>query len=795
MASPARPRVLLRFGPFELNAASGELRKAGLPLKIHPQPIRVLQLLAERSGQIVTREEIQRCLWGDNTYVDFEAGINFCIKQVRDTLADDAERPRYIETIPRQGYRFIAAVTHGHPREQVLSFPHAPAEPTQAPAMPREPSSPLRTARPVLAPAARSKPLSRFVLPSVLAIFAFAAILIAVFYFRRPPKLTEKDTIVLADFRNNTGDPVFDEALKQALAMELEQSPFLNVLSQTKAGETLALMGRSPNDRLTPEVSRDLCLRSGSKAFLGGAISSLGTHYLVEVDAVACKTGDTLAKAQFEAASKDDVLKALSRASSNLRAKLGESLPSVEKFDVPIQVTTSSLAALKYYAMAGQIVSEKGDAPAIPFLNRAIELDPNFAMAYAALAFRYNNMDEPSQALAYATKAYELRDRVTEREKLRISVAYFRMTGALDQQAQIFDLWTADYPRDLSPHGYMGVNFLYAGQYEKALAEFQKISSFGPDSSVDENLADANIALGRFDDAGSALQDAQEHKLESADLHRLGYYLAFLRRDFPQMEQQAAQVTGKLGSEDEMLAAEADTEAYFGRLRRARDFSRQAIDSAVRADSNERAGLWQAMLALRDAELGSAAEVPDDVRQALALSSGRNVRLLGALALARAGNSAQAQTLAFSLEKDYPSSTLLKLYRLPAIHAAIALNANRPAQALAFLEPGEPYDLGQPSPLPLATMYLPYLRGLAYLQLHNGPAAAAQFQKLLDHPGISLNFPPAVMSRLQIARAEAMAGDNSKAQSAYQNFLSVWQDADPNIRIRQQAQQESAKLH
>ncbi len=801
MASPARPAAAIRFGEFELNAATGELRKSGIPLKIHPQPFRVLLLLAGRPGEIVTREEIQNCLWGDNTYVDFDGGINFCIKQIRDTLADDAEKPRYIETVPRRGYRFIASVSRGHPRDQVISFPHivasvelssnVSAKPAEGTAARQEIHAVLPPAPPQLQSGQRKNAFRAVIAGCTLAMVLTAAF---VFYLRRAPKLTERDTIVLADFTNTTGDPVFDDALKQGLAMEVGQSPFLNVLSDYKSNETLAMMGRPRNERLTPELARELCQRTGSKAVLAGTISSLGRHYLVAVNATSCSDGESLAKVQAEAISKEDVLKALSRAASNLRAKLGESLPSVKKFDVPVQATTTSLEALKYYSMSGEVASEQGDARAIPLLKRAIELDPNFAMAYASLAARYSNLNEPSLALENATKAYELRDRVTEREKLHVSLIYFRVTGQLEKMDEVFDLWIAEYPRDPGPRGSIGANFLYRGQYEKAVAAFRELLGREPEVAVREDLADAYLALDRLDAAAAVLSQAQTSKMDSADLHWMLYYLAFLQRDSAQMEQQITWAAGKSGAEDTLLAAASDTEAYFGRLSSARALSRRAVDSAVRAGSKESAALWRANAALREAEFGENSDAKKQASEALATNPGRNVQLFAALALARAGNSEQAQQIASELEKSYPSNTVLLVYRLPAVQAAIALDNGGPAKAVELLEVVKPYELGQPTPLPLATLYPPYLRGQAYLSLHNGAAAAAEFQKVLDHPGIALNFPIAPLANLQIARAYALQGDTPRARAAYEVFLTLWKDADPDIPILKEAKAEYTRL-
>jgi serine/threonine protein kinase len=376
-----------------------------------------------------------------------------------------------------------------------------------------------------------------------LTVVALAGV--AYLYFHRIPKLTDKDTIVLADFDNKTGDAVFDDALKQALGVELAQSPFLNVLSDRKVSETSRMMGHPANERITMDVGRDLCMRTGSKALLGGTISSLGSHYLIDLTAVACTTGDTLAKEQGEATGKEDVLKTLSRTSSSLRTKLGESLPSVQKFDVPVEATTSSLEALKSYSMGVRIARESGDAPSIPFFKQAIELDPNFPLAYSWLSILYGNLNQPSLALEYATTAYQLRDRVTELEKLSITATYFAATGQLDKEIQTYELWVASYPRDFNPHNNLGQDYYMIGQYDKALTEQQETLRLAPDVvNSYENLGFTYLCLNRLDEAKAILDQASARKLDGLQLRHAIYLLAFLRGDAALMEQQVAWVRG-----------------------------------------------------------------------------------------------------------------------------------------------------------------------------------------------------------------------------------------------------------
>jgi serine/threonine protein kinase/tetratricopeptide (TPR) repeat protein len=617
------------------------------------------------------------------------------------------------------------------------------------------------------------------------------------FYFRAPATavVTKKDTIVLADFANTTGDPVFDDALKQALAVDLGQSPFINILSDRKAGETLRLMGRQPSERITQDLARELCVRTGSKAIVLGSISNLGGQYVIGVDAVGCNNGDTLAKEQEEAAGKQDVLKALGKAATSLRAKLGESLASIQKFDVPVEATTTSLEALKAFSMGITTFRTKGDAASIPFYKRALELDPNFAAAYGALGVAYINLGQGTLASESILKAYALRDKVSEREKYRISSLYYAyVTGELEQASQVFELWAKSYPLDSIPPGNLGDLYSQLGQYDKAVAEAQEGVRLEPSIVGYTNLSEDYLALGRVDDARKAIEQAQARNLDGDFLHQEIYYLSFLKGDTAEMERQVAWAAGKPGTEDLLLSFQSDTEAYYGRISKARDFSRRAVDAAVRANAKEGAALWQINAAMREAEFGNSAVAKQDVATALSLAPGRDVKLFAALALARTGETARSKAIVEELEKSYPSQTLLKVYWLPTIKAALELDANNSAQALVLLEAAAPYELGQPAQLQLGTMYPAYVRGQAQLMAHNGPAAAAEFQKFLDHRGIVINFPLGALAHLGLARGYALSGDTAKAKAAYKDFFTLWKDADPDIPILKAAKAEYAQL-
>jgi len=607
--------------------------------------------------------------------------------------------------------------------------------------------------------------------------------------------LTEKDTVVLADFDNKTGDSVFDDALKQALAVDLGQSPFLNILSERRVGETMQLMGRKPGDRITLDVAREICLRTGTKALLNGSISRLGTQYVIGLEAINCNTGDVLAKEQAEASAKEGVLKTLDQVATSMRTKLGESLTSVEKFDVPIEATTNSLEALKAFSMGVRVAREKGPAEGISFYKRALELDPNFATAYALLGLNYANLGQPTRAAEELEKAYQLRDRVSEREKLRISANYYYIvTGELEKEAQTYQLWVQSYPNDSVPHGNLGANYSALGQYDQALPELKKGIALAPDTVVGyQNIGLVYLALGQFDKAKAALDSAAALKLDAGSLHLVAYYLGFLQNDSATMAQHVAWGAGKPGDEDPLLAAQSDTEGYYGRLAAARDFARRAVDSAVRADSKETAALWQANGALREAEFGNAAQARQAANAALSLSPGRDVKVLAAVAFARAGDIPHARALADELEKTYPTNTTLKLYWFPIVRAAIALGNQKPSDAVVALEAVAPYEFGEPPPFQIGTIYAAYIRGEAYLASHDGATAAREFQKFLDHRGLVVNYPLASLARLGLARAYALSGDTAKAKATYQDFLKLWKDADPDTPVLKEAKAEYAK--
>jgi serine/threonine protein kinase/tetratricopeptide (TPR) repeat protein len=632
-----------------------------------------------------------------------------------------------------------------------------------------------------------------------LAVGALLVVVGLLIRSQRVHALTPSDTIVLADFVNSTPDPVFDAALNQALTVELEQSPFLKIMPEAKVTDTLRLMGRSADEALTPEVGRELCQRAAGRAVLWGSIAALGTQYVIGLTAEECSSGNHLASEQMQSVSKEAVLKTLGKAASRLRTKLGESLSSVRQFDTPLeQATTTSLEALKAYSLGRKAQYQRGNSAALPLFKRATELDPNFAVAYSALGIAYSNLGEPGLANENLQRAYALRDRVSEREKLRISASYYSyFEGDLVKGSEMYQLWAQAYPRDGVPPGNLGAIYFYMGQYEKAVSETLEHLRIEPDNGMGYgNLVAQHAALNRLDEAKTAYREAMARKLDDASLHGNLYGIAFLQGDTAEMERQVAWAAGKPGAEDVLLSFASDTEAFYGRLSKARALSLRAIDSARRNDQKETAAGWQMNAALREAEFGNVLRARQETSSALAMASTRDVQILAALALARAGALVKAQGIAEDLANRFPHDTLLVSYWLPTINAAIEINRRNPSKAIEALQLAAPYELGEPYPQPQAGgfLYPIYVRGQAYLLLHEGSEAAREFRRILDHRSIVMDCPLGALARLGVARAFAMQGHSAESRSTYQEFFSLWKDADSDIPILRQAKAEYAKL-
>ncbi len=614
------------------------------------------------------------------------------------------------------------------------------------------------------------------------------------FYFHRAPKLTDKDTIVLADFANTTGDAVFDGTLRQGLSVQLEQSPFLSIISDQQIRQTLQMMGRKPDATLTPVIARELCQRTGSAAVLDGSIAQIGTQYLLSVKAVNCASGESLASTDAQASDKNHVLDALGKAASEIRNKLGESLTTVQKFDTPlVQATTPSLEALQAYSAGYQAAIGQGDFTAARHLfQQAIKVDSNFAMAYLGLGLSSGAVGETAQTSENIRKAFGLRAGVSEREKLWIESEYQNITGNHERSRQVFEVWARTYPRDWVPRHELGIVDDELGQYDKALAEFREALKLYPESAlIYDGLVLTYTGLNRFEDARATADEAKTKHIDSPELRVSLYILAFLQNDEAGMEEQVAFGAGKPGLEDQLLEAQAETAAYFGQLEKARNFSRQAVASAERAEENAAAAGYEVNAALREALSGNEREARQRATAALRLTTGQHVQYGVGLAFASAGDATRAQTLTDDLNKRFPEDTIVQFDYLPTLHAQLALNDHDSAKAIEVLQAAAPYELGSVD----NALFPIYVRGEAYLAAHQSSEAATEFQKILDHRGIVINDPIGALAHLQLGRAYVMQGDTVKARAAYQDFLTLWKDADPDIPILIAAKSEYAKFH
>ena len=763
MALEARSPAILRFGTYEVDLRAGELRKQGKRIKLQDQPFQVLAVLLKRPGEVVTREELRTQNWPEDTFVDFDNSLNTAINKLREALGDSADNPRFIETLPRRGYRFLAPVTRDDRRKTAIT-------------------------------------VDRWKIAVALSMVFVAATVIAaglLWRSRQARRLTEKDTLVVADFLNTTGDGVFDGALRQGLSVQLEQSPFLSLVSEQEIHQTLRMMGQPPNARLSPEIAREVCQRTTSAATLEGSIALVGSRYNLILRAVNCASGDLLASTEAQAGDKSHVLDALGKAASEMRRRLGESLSTVQKYNTPIeQATTPSLEALQAFNLGLKAFSEGDMSAAFSFMQRAVQIDPNFASAYDVMGATYQGLGETALGAESTRKAFELRGGVSEREKLYIEGDYYYVTGDLMKARRSYELGTQIYPRDDGFHGSLANLLRVLGQYEAGLKEnLESIRLTRYDGISYRFVVYTRLLLDRVEEAAATAREAHAKGLDS-NLAPILYGIAFYRDDTGEMARQVASAVGKPGEEDLLLALEADTAAYFGHLGKAREFSRQAADFAKRAGKKETSASYYAVSALREALFGNADKSRKQATVAKGRLTGRDMDYGVALALAYAGDQNRAQALADDLAKRYPEDTVIQFNYLLTLRAKLALGHANPQEALDILKAAAPYELGLPALgfYNWPNLYPVYVRGEAYLAAHQGREAAAEFQKILEHRGIVLNEPIGALAHLQLGRAYAVSGDTAKARAAYQDFLTLWKDADPDIPILNDAKAEYVKL-
>jgi DNA-binding winged helix-turn-helix (wHTH) protein/tetratricopeptide (TPR) repeat protein len=778
------------FGPFEVHASAGKLYRGGVRVRLSGQPFQILLLLLRHPGEVVTREHLRKEIWGEGTFVDFEHSLNAAVNKLRRTLGDSADHPTYIETLTGCGYRFI-----GSTQQPCSPVSVAAAEPVANPTAIGN-GSPVEK---MPQPRQRAFAWQAVLLSTMLVVLA--AVVVSYLYSHRRPKLTNTDTIVLADLMNATGDPVFDGTIKQGLAIQLAQSPFLSLVSEERIRQTLRLMGRSPDAPLNPQIAHEVCERTGGTTVLEGSLAKLGTRYVLGLIAKNCSSGEIVDREQVQAARKEDVLDALTRIASTFRRHAGESLATIQQHNVPLaDASTPSLEALKAYSNGWKVLSSTGHFAALPLFQRALEIDPKFAMAHASLARLYSISEDPSLAAESAGKAYELRDRATDRERFFISASYeIDMTGNLQKARQTCEAWSQAYPRDAQVHGFLaGMIYPTFANYENAVNEARKAIEIDPDLAIAYEILAYNYQyLGRLDDAQDALRRASERKLELPEYIVRQHDIAFLRADEAGMERAAALAKGNLAAEEWMADHEAFVLAYSGRLREAKTMLRRAVELGLRASGRERAALYTVPAALWDALFGNAPGATQTAMEAANTSRERYVEYGAAFALALAGDSTRSEALSKDLEERFGEDTAVRVSYIPAIRAQLAVDRGEPAEAVNLLQTATPYELGAPRVSVhgnFGALYPIYVRGEAYLALHRGDDAAVEFQKIIDHRGVVAVDPVAALAYLQLGRALVMAGDPLKAKAAYAAFLTLWKKADSDIPVLNLAKMEYAKL-
>jgi DNA-binding winged helix-turn-helix (wHTH) protein/tetratricopeptide (TPR) repeat protein len=781
------PKVFYEFGPFRIDPDKQILLREDQPVAITPKALETLLILVRHSRELVSKDELMKGVW-PGAFVE-ESNLSQNIFVLRKVLGDTPEDRRYIATIPGRGYRFVAQVRtmvqdgedsaiEDRPRSRVV-FEQIARAPSDAENLPGT--------------KLHRRAIWKYLLPiaAVLAVLALGTS----YFFRRHQStvLGETDPILIADFANTTGDPVFDGTLRQGLEVQLEQSPYFNLVSETQIAQTMRLMEQPDGAKLTTDLARQVCQRLGASAVIGGSIANLGSQYVLGLSAIKCSTGEILTEEQVAANSKSQVLSALAQGASELRGKLGESLGSIQEYDVPLEkATTSSLDALQAYTLGRKEMIVSGDwVASIPLFERAVSLDSNFAMAHARLGTCYFNLGERAKATEETTKAYQLVDSTSGSEKLYITSHYYEfVSGDILKASQALELGTKIYPREETNYVALGARYRDLGENDKALSAWQNALRIDPESGLTHaNLAGDYLCLNRLDEANADVQESRALGLDPVGEHKVLYDLSFLEHDSAGMANEVAWAAGKTQYENQYLFMEASTAASSGLLGHSRDLTDQAVTSARDVGWPENAARYRAKEALFEALVGDAPQAQSEAGAALGISRGDEVESNAALAYVLSGHTGQAQTLADDLAKRFPEGTIVQYIDLPDIRAEIEMARGYPAHAIQILEASTPYELSQGfACLPM------FVRGRAYLAAHDGASAAGEFQKMLDHPGVVVNSPLGSLAHLEIGRAEALQGNKEKARAAYQDFFSLWQHADPDIPILREARAEFAKL-
>jgi DNA-binding winged helix-turn-helix (wHTH) protein/tetratricopeptide (TPR) repeat protein len=773
---------VFQFGPFRVNPESGELLKNGERVRLQDQPFRLLVILLENAGQVVTREELRNRIWPDNTYVDFDSSLRVAVRKLREALGDDADSPVYVETFPKRGYRFLFPVTRPVGVQETL------IDAETIPAV-------------VQAEGAKAGANSSTWVWILVAVLVIGAVTSATF-IHGPRKFAGSDTAVLADFANSTGDPVFDGTLRQGLEVQLEQSPYLSLVSEERIQRTLQLMGQAPGVRLTPALARDVCERTAAAAVLEGSIAGLGSQYVLGLRARDCRTGEVLDEEQARAGKKEEVLGALDRIANRFRTRVGESLAMVEKHNTPlVEATTPSLEALKAYSMGMKINAAQGEAAAVPLFKRAVERDPQFALAHAALGVMYGTLGETELATEETSRAYALRERASDNEKFFITGYYEgRTTGNQEKAQQTCKEWAETYPHDISPHTFLA-GFVYPvlGEFNRAVGESEKIVQMNPAHAFGYvSLASNDLGLNRVADAEKATAMAAAHGIDVPLLGVMRYDIGFLKGDKAAMDREEAAALEKPETEEWISQNKAFALAYSGRLKDSLKASRRASELAAQGSTlQDDVALFEAAPALWEGFFGLSSAAKQSAHVARESSNGREVEYGAALALALAGDSGESEKLADDLAKRFPEDTSVQFSYLPTVRGVLALNHGDAPRAIEALQHAVPYELGTPRSCLqgfYGALYPVYVRGEAYLAERKGAEAAVEFQKILDHRGTVVSDPIGALAKLQLARAYALMGDKTKAKASYAGFLDLWKRADPGIPVLKQAQKEYRML-
>jgi eukaryotic-like serine/threonine-protein kinase len=774
--APSSTSKLIRFGTFEADFERRLFMKGGLRVKLQDQPFQLLGLLIERPGEIVTREEIRQALWPAGTFVEFDDGLNTAIKKLRAALGDSADNPRFIETLPRRGYRFIVPVVQLHGLAQLAAV----SDEDETPAAIASPKPTTKARRGMVW------------IASVCTALVLTGVAGSVWLIRQPkPGLRETDTVLLADFTNSTGEPIFDNALQEATAIELAQSPFLNVVPSDRVRETLRAMSHPPGDRVPLVLAREVCERLQAKAYISGSVSRRGTGYALAIQAVDCADDTTLAREQAQVSSKDGLLPALDDVAARIRRELGESLSSIRKFDVPIEdATTQSLEALKAYSLGILQRASGGEKESLPFFDHALELDPNFAMAHVARAGALSNLGETERAAAEIKQAYALRASLSERERLLITVRYADADKSDTRKViETYQVWHQLYPRDLQPLNGLSARYQIIGEYEKAVEAAREALAVRPDNYVPyANLASSYEALNRLEDAKQICARAAEAHRDSGHTHSVAFEIAYLRRDEDTMQRELAAAKGT-NHEANTVWLQGLVLASAGKLRAGRAFLDRSYAKRRENELDDFAAYAMATEAVIEADFGFEERARNQARQAMKIGHGIDAEEATAEALSLTGAEHEATALVDDLHARFPLHVPLNPASLPTVLATVEIHKGHPAKAAQLLQQAIPYDFSE-----FVNLASVYIRARAYLRAGSGQEAAAEFQKFVDHPSLNVLFPRHTLAVLGLARAYALMHDVARAKKAYVEFLGLWSQADPDIPVVIQARAEYAKL-